>query len=74
MPIIVSITIWWLRPMPRHSRPPLTAFTVIACWASIIGWRGYVGTTLVPSSIRGTSWATTASAVSASLPKICDAQ
>ena len=23
MPIIDSITIWWLRPMPRHSRPPL---------------------------------------------------
>ncbi len=70
MPIIDSITIWWLSPMPRHSRPPVTAFTVSACWASIIGWRGNVGTTLVPTSMRGTSRPTMARAVRASWPKI----
>ena len=74
MPIIDSITIWWLSPMPRHSRPPVTEFTVSACWASIIGCRGNVGTTLVPTSMRGTSRPTMASAVRASWPKICGAQ
>ena len=60
--------------MPRQSRPPHAAFTVRACCASTIGWRGKVGTTLVPSSMRGTSRPATASTVSASFPKICDAQ
>ena len=31
----------------------IAACTVSACWASIIGCRGYVGTTAVPSSIAG---------------------
>ena len=74
IPIIDSMTTWWLSPMPRDSRPPAAAFTVSACWASTIGCRGYVGTTLVPSSIRGTSRPTMASVVRASWPKICDAQ
>ena len=69
-----SMTILWLSPMPRQSRPPLAAFTVSACWARTIGCRGNVGTTLVPSSIRGTSRPTIASAVNASWPKICGTQ
>ena len=36
-PHIDSTTIWWDRPMPRHSRPPDAACTVNACWAIIIG-------------------------------------
>ena len=60
--------------MPRQSRPPQAALTVSACCASAIGWRGNVGTTLVPSSMRGTSRPAMASTVSASCPKICDAQ
>ncbi len=69
-----SITIWCESPMPRLSRPPDAAFTVRHCCASINGWRGYVGTTPVPSSMRGTSRPTMASAVSVSWPKICGAQ
>ena len=41
--------------MPRASRPPHAALTVEACWAITIGCAGYVGTTAVPNSIRGTS-------------------
>ncbi|CAB4625943.1 unannotated protein [freshwater metagenome] len=42
-----------------------------ACAASIIGWRGKVGTTAVPSSMPGTSRDAMARAVSVSRPKIC---
>src|SRR3989440_10133407 len=50
------------------------AWVVSACAAKTMGWRGYVGTTAVPSSMRGTSRPTTASDVSASGPKICGIQ
>ena len=74
MPIMFSITIWWLSPIPRHRRPPTAAFTVRHCCASIIGWRGYVGTTAVPSSMRGTSRPISARSVNASWAKICGIQ
>ena len=48
--------------------------TVIACWASAAGWRGKVGTTAVPSSMPGTWLPATASAVSASRPKMWESQ
>ena len=60
--------------MPRMKRPPDAAWVVSACWASIIGCRGYVGTTAVPSSMRGTSRPTIASVEIASMPKICGSQ
>src|SRR6266540_4999882 len=60
--------------MPRVSRPPLMACLVSAWAASTMGWRGYVGTTAVPSSMPGTSRPTTASDVKASGPKICGIQ
>ncbi len=73
-PHIDSTTIWCERPIPSASRP-LVAFCVVSAWpASIIGWRGYVGMTDVPSSTSGTSRPTTASAVRASRPKICGIQ
>ena len=61
-------------PMPRSSRPPITAWVVSACWASIIGCRGYVGTTAVPRRMSGTCRPATAMVVSASWPKICGVQ
>ena len=69
-----SITILWLRPIPNVNRFPEAAATVSACWAIACGWRGKVGTTAVPSSIRGTWMPATASAVIASWPKILGAQ
>ncbi len=69
-----SMTILWLRPIPRVKRPPDAAATVCACWAIACGCRGNVGTTDVPSSIRGTFMPTTANAVNASWPKMCGAQ
>ncbi len=39
-PNIPSITIWWLRPMPRCSRPPEIFWVVNASAAIVIGWRG----------------------------------
>ena len=74
MPSMFSITILWLSPIPSVSRPSQAAFTVRHCCAIALGWRGYVGTTDVPSSMRGTSRPTIASAVSASWPKMFGAQ
>src|SRR4029453_14116590 len=57
---------------PSVNRPLLAACTDSACCASASGWRGYVGTTAVPSSIRSVTVAASASAVSASrLQGIC---
>ncbi len=53
-PHMPSTTTWCDSPMPRSSRFPVAACTVSACCASIIGCRGYTGTTPVPSPIRGT--------------------
>ncbi len=39
-PNMFSMTTWCERPMPSTRLPPVAAFTVRACWASIIGWRG----------------------------------
>ena len=69
-----SITILCESPIPSTSRPFDASCVVIAWAANIIGWRGYVGTTPVPSSMPGTSRPTTASVVSASTPKICGIQ
>ena len=60
--------------MPRRSRLSVAICTVRACWASIIGWRGYTGTTPVPRPMPGTWEPATARSVSASGPKICDAK
>ena len=61
-----SITQWCETPRPRARRPPHTACTDSACWASAIGCRGCTGTTAVPISIRLVSAPTMAAAVSAS--------
>ena len=74
MPHMFSTTIWWDRPMPRRSRLSVAICTVRACWASIIGCRGYTGTTPVPSPMPGTWEPATARSVSASGPKICEAK
>lgn len=50
-----SMTILWLSPMPRVKRFPEAAATVWLCWAIAWGWRGNVGTTAVPSSMRPTA-------------------
>ncbi|HEY5150523.1 MAG TPA: hypothetical protein VIJ23_12005 [Mycobacterium sp.] len=68
------MTILWLRPMPSVKRLPDAAATVWDCWAMACGWRGNVGTTEVPSSMRGTVVPTTARAVRASWPKMFGAQ
>src|SRR2546421_3884133 len=73
-PNIPSITSWCDSPMPSTSRPPVAAWVVSVWAASMIGWRGYVGTTAVPSSMSGTSRPTTARSVRASYPNICDDQ
>ena len=73
-PYMFSITSLCESPIPSASRPPEKALAVMACSASMIGCRGYVGTTAVPSSMRGTCAPTTASAVMASWPKICGSQ
>ena len=65
-PNIPSMTTWCDSPMPRTSRRPVAAWVVSAWAASMTGWRGYVGTTAVPSSMSGTSRPTTASSVRAS--------
>jgi hypothetical protein len=44
----------------------MAACTVAACWASITGCRGWIGTTAVPSSTPGTRAPTTAKSVSVS--------
>ena len=54
-PNMPSMTSWCDKPMPRTNRPPLAACTVSACCAIVSGWRLYVGTTPVASSMRGTS-------------------
>ena len=66
-------------PIPEYAvidnaPDPVAACTVRACCASIIGWRGYTGTTPVPRPMRGTRAPATARSVSASGPKICDAK
>lgn len=71
---MLSMTIWCERPMPSASRPPVAACVVSAWPASTDGCRGKVGTTDVPSSIRGTVRPATASSVSASHEKICETQ
>ena len=53
-PHMPSTTIWWDSPMPRSRRPLLTWLTVSAWPASIITWRGWIGTTpLSRSGSRG---------------------
>ena len=60
--------------MPSRSRLSVAICTVRACWASIIGWRGYTGTTPVPRPMPGTREPAAARRVSASGPKIWDAK
>ena len=50
-------------PMPSASRPFVAAWVDSACCAMAKGWRGYVGITAVPSSIRRVTWPASASAV-----------
>ena len=52
--------------MPSVNRPSSAAWAVSACWAITTGWRGNVGTTAVPISIRDVSRPTATSAVMAS--------
>lgn len=40
MPYIISMTIWWLSPMPRTSRPSVASLVVTAWAARAAGWRG----------------------------------
>src|SRR4051812_41482660 len=61
-----SITDGCEGPMPSVNRPPATACTDSASCAIVIGWRGYVGTTAVPSSIRSVTDAASVIAVNAS--------
>ncbi len=73
MPQMPSTTTWCDSPMPSRRRLPVAHCTVRACAASIIGCRGYTGTTPVPRSIPGTCAPAAASRVSASGPKIWEA-
>src|SRR5437870_1612417 len=56
--------------MPSAKRPRATACADSACCAIATGWRGYVGTTAVPSSMRAVSRAQSAAARIASMPKM----
>ena len=67
-PSIPSITIWCERPMPSVKRPPAIACAESACCAIACGWRGKVGITAVPSSMRLVSRAHSAAAMIASMP------
>src|SRR5207253_2946514 len=67
-PSIPSITIWCERPMPSVKRPPAMACAESACCAIACGWRGKVGITAVPSSMRRVSRAHSAAAMIASMP------
>ena len=49
----MSVTIQWCDgPSPSVNRPSHTAWFESACCAMAIGWRVWIGTTAVPSSIR----------------------
>ena len=74
MPSMFSITTLWLSPMPERQPALAGSIDGQACWAIADGCRGYVGTTEVPSSMRGTSRPTIASAVNASWPKMLGTQ
>ena len=65
-----SMTILCERPIPNVKRFPVAAAAVIACCASAVGWRGYVGVTAVPRPIRCVSRPTIDSVDIASKPKI----
>src|SRR5204863_194890 len=67
-PSIPSITIWCERPMPSVKRPPAMACAESACCAIACGWRGKVGLTAVPSSMRRVSRAHSAAAMIVSMP------
>src|SRR5438552_2101801 len=56
--------------MPSAKRPRATACADSACCAIATGWRGYVGTTAVPSWMRAVSRAQSAAARIASMPKM----
>ena len=56
--------------MPSVKRPRATACADSACCAMATGWRGNVGTTAVPSSMRVVSRPQTAAARIASMPKM----
>ena len=51
-PCMLSMTTGCDGPMPSTSRPSVAAWVDIACCAMASGWRGYVGITAVPSSMR----------------------
>ena len=57
---------WCETPRPSDSRPSHTACTDSTCWARAIGWRGWIGTTAVPISIRDVFAPIMATAVRAS--------
>src|SRR5438034_1088706 len=62
------MTIWCERPTPSVKRPPAMACAESACCAIACGWRGKVGITAVPSSMRRVSRAQSAAAMIASIP------
>src|SRR5438132_989917 len=64
------MTIWCESPMPSVTRPRAAACADSACCAMATGWRGNVGTTAVPSSIRDVSRPQIAAARIASMPKM----
>src|SRR5437867_6563839 len=67
-PSIPSMTIWCERPTPSVKRPPAMACAESACCAIACGWRGKVGITAVPSSMRRVARARSAAAMIASIP------
>jgi hypothetical protein len=67
-PSRLSITTGCERPTPSVKRPPQAEPAVSACCASAVGWRGCVGTTAVPSSMRRVSRPSSAQTVTASKP------
>lgn len=52
--------------MPSVNRPPHAICVVKACWAMIIGWRVWIGTTAVPISMRSVACPMSVTAVIAS--------
>ena len=56
-------------PTPRVNRPPHSEAMVAASVASAMGWRGWIGTMPMPSSIREVATAAAAITASPSVPR-----
>ena len=63
----MSSTIQWCDgPIPSVKRPSHTAWVESTCWAMATGWRVWIGTTAVPTSMRSVAPPMSAAAVRAS--------